>query len=67
MSRRCDCELRDRQWNGFGRCLRCGAQYVDGRTKPPPYCTEPQACLEYEGCDCQRPAPGYVEKLEVGR
>ena len=49
----CDCELRDRQWNGFGRCLACGRQYVDGRTWPPPYCTEPQACIEYEGCNCK--------------
>lgn len=23
----CDCDLRDRQWNGFGRCLRCGLKY----------------------------------------
>ena len=38
----CDCELRDRQWNGFGRCLQCGRQYVDSRTRPP-YCTEPQS------------------------
>jgi hypothetical protein len=50
---KCECELRDRQWNGFGRCLRCGRQYVEGRTRPPPYCKEPQACIEYEGCDCK--------------
>ena len=23
----CDCELRNRQWNGFGRCLTCGRKY----------------------------------------
>ena len=27
----CDCELRDRQWNGYGKCLRCGRAYVDER------------------------------------
>ena len=25
--RRCDCDLRDRQWNGYGRCLHCGQRY----------------------------------------
>lgn len=23
----CDCDLRHRQWNGFGRCLACGRKY----------------------------------------
>jgi hypothetical protein len=27
----CDCELRNRQWNGFGRCLACGGKYVPGQ------------------------------------
>ncbi len=27
----CNCELRDRQWNGYGKCLRCGGPYVDKR------------------------------------
>lgn len=27
----CDCELRDRLWNGYGRCLRCGRKYIDRR------------------------------------
>lgn|SRR5574341_77672 len=27
----CDCELRDRLWNGYGRCLRCGCKYIDRR------------------------------------
>lgn len=30
----CNCELRDRQWNGFGKCLRCGHAYVDKRAAP---------------------------------
>lgn len=30
-SSECDCELRDRQWNGYGRCLRCQRRYVDPR------------------------------------
>ena len=29
--RHCDCELRGRQWNGFGKCLSCGRLY--GLTK----------------------------------
>ena len=27
----CDCELRNRLWNGYGRCLRCGRKYIDRR------------------------------------
>lgn len=30
-NRRCDCDLRDRQWNGFGKCLHCGGKYDDRR------------------------------------
>ncbi len=63
---KCDCDPRARQWNGYGRCLRCGRQYVDGRTRPPLYCKEPQACLEYEGCDCKRNGrPGNDAPPEV--
>ena len=29
---KCECDLRDRQWNGFGRCLHCGSRYVDDRS-----------------------------------
>lgn len=29
--RTCECDLRDRLWNGYGKCLRCGAAYVDDR------------------------------------
>lgn len=28
---KCDCELRDRLWNGYGRCLRCGCRHEDER------------------------------------
>jgi hypothetical protein len=24
----CDCELRNRQWNGFGKCLTCSGSYI---------------------------------------
>ena len=27
----CDCDLRDRMWNGYGKCLRCGHAYKDPR------------------------------------
>ena len=28
---KCECELRDRKWNGYGRCLFCGCRYVEPR------------------------------------
>lgn len=31
----CVCELRDRMWNGYGKCLRCGRAYVGLRRKDP--------------------------------
>lgn len=32
--RTCKCELQNRLWNGYGKCLRCGSRYVDDRPKP---------------------------------
>jgi hypothetical protein len=25
---KCDCDLRNRQWNGYGKCLFCGGRYT---------------------------------------
>ena len=43
----CECDLRDRQWNGYGRCLRCGAPYVVAR---PPAARAPAPARKRAEC-----------------
>lgn len=26
-NRKCECDLRDRRWNGYAKCLNCGGRY----------------------------------------
>lgn len=47
----CRCELRDRQWNFYGKCLTCGCAYegVILKWKPPLVTACPEPTLDDAG------------------